>query len=131
MREVKVKTLPPGKFAQTVSVGALSLLADEEVTDGGTDLGPAPFEWLLSSLGACTSMTLKMYADRKGWPLESCEVTLTGVNAPNGLSIMRTVQLTGALSEEQRTALLGIANKCPVHKALSNPITITTTSLSP
>ncbi len=74
MREVTVRTQPPGKHTQTIQVGANTLIADEPIEAGGNDLGPAPHELLLSALGACTSMTLKMYADRKGRPLAAVDV---------------------------------------------------------
>ena len=74
MREVIVKTEPARKLTQAIEVGPLRSLADEPVELGGDDLGPAPFELLLSSLGACTSMTVKMVADRRGWPLEGVVV---------------------------------------------------------
>ncbi len=128
MREVTVHTLPTHKHTQTVTVGANQLIADEPVESGGNDLGPAPHELLLAALGACTSMTLKMYADRKGWPLSEVDVKLTGekVAGESGQRyvIKRSITLSGDLSAEQREGLLAIANKCPVHKTLSNPITI-------
>lgn len=128
MRPVTVTTLPPNKHTQTVRVGEHSLIADEPLDVGGNDLGPAPHEWLLSALGACTSMTLKIYADRKGWPLQSCDVKLTGekVTGEKGQEylIKREITLVGDLTPEQREGLLVIAGKCPVHKTLTNPIRI-------
>lgn len=123
MRPVTIQTTPSHKHTQTVLVATHSLLADEPVDLGGEDLGPAPHEWLLAALGACTSMTMKMYADRKGWALQACEVKLTGTKGPEFL-IKREITLTGDLTPEQRDGLLAIANKCPVHKTLSNPIKI-------
>lgn len=131
MREVTVRTLPPGKHTQSVEVGAIKIVADEPLDAGGDDLGLAPHELLLSALGACTSMTLKIYADRKGWPLQACEVKLTGEKVPGEkgqeLLIKRTISLTGDLTPEQREGLLAIASKCPVHKTLSNPIRLEST----
>jgi putative redox protein len=98
-------------FRQTVRIGEHTLVADEPVSGGGQDAGPAPHEWLLAGLGVCTSMTLGMYARRKGWPLEDVEVT---------------VRVAGDLTDEQRTRLLEIANKCPVHRTLSGKIVIET-----
>lgn len=125
MREVIVKTEPARKLTQAIEVGPLRSLADEPVELGGDDLGPAPFELLLSSLGACTSMTVKMVADRRGWPLEGVVVKLTATPG-TPFAIKRDVTLTGPLTDEQRTSLLAIANKCPVHRVLSGPITIDT-----
>lgn len=124
MRPVTVTTLPANKHTQTVKVAAHSLIADEPADMGGNDLGPAPHEWLLAALGTCTSMTLKMYADRKGWPLQSCDVKLTGTKGGAEFLIKREITLTGDLTSEQRAGLLAIADKCPVHKTLSNPIKI-------
>ncbi len=107
--------------------GHLTWLADEPTDVGGGDTGPAPFELLLSSLGACTSITLKMYAARKGWALTEAEVTLTLASAPGespGSIITRRIALHGELDDTQRARLLQIANACPVHKLLSQPISI-------
>jgi len=123
MRDVTVRTLPPGKHTQSVEAGALKIIADEPLDMGGTDLGLAPHELLLAALGACTSMTLKMYADRKGWPLQAASVKLTAEKGAE-YRIKREVTLTGDLTAEQRQSLLAIANRCPVHKTLTNPITI-------
>ncbi len=121
-REVTVSTAS-GKFRQQVRVGDIELAADEPKSVGGDDAGPAPHELLLAGLGACTSMTLKMYAERKGWPLERVEVKL---NATRGAAfvIERRIALQGPLDAEQRARLLEIANKCPVHKTLSGQISI-------
>lgn len=123
MREVTVRT-DSGKFAQTITSGPHTLAADEKAEQGGDDKGLEPHEFVLAGLGACTSMTLKMYADRKEWPLQSVEVTLTGERGERDYKITRRITLTGPLDEEQRKRLLEIANKCPVHKTLSGTITI-------
>jgi putative redox protein len=116
-----------GKIRQTVRVGPHSLVADEPVAAGGEDAGLAPHEWLLAGLGACTSMTVKMYADRKGWPLESIEVSVDGEHEGGAFVMKRAVRVKGDLTEEQRTRLLEIANKCPVHKTLTGTIRIEST----
>lgn len=125
-------------FAQEISVGRHRLVADEPVADGGTDTGPTPYDLLLSALGACTSMTLTLYARRKAWPLESVTVTLRNAKIhaadcedcekQNGLldHFERDIELHGTLTDEQRTRLLEIANKCPVHKTLTSEIHVTT-----
>lgn len=123
MREAHVATAG-GKFKQDVTVGPHHLTADEPVAAGGTDEGPAPHDFILVALGACTSMTVKMYADRKGWPLERVDVRLTMTGEGSAHTIHRVVKLEGALSDEQRTRLLEIAGKCPVHKTLTGTIAI-------
>jgi putative redox protein len=111
---------------QLFAPGGHELIADEPEELGGTNLGPAPGELLMLSLASCTAITVRMYADRKTWPLESVavEVDLEKVDTTNRFK--REVKLTGALSDEQRQRLLQIANACPVHKVLTGPIEIET-----
>jgi putative redox protein len=131
-REVRVQTDPAGKFRQTLLDGPHHLISDEPVDAGGDDAGPSPHELLLLALGSCTSMTLKLYADRKGWPLRSAEVRLTlervrrEAPGPTGDAVVihRTIQLEGDLDADQRQRLLEIAGKCPVHKTLTGEIDI-------
>ena len=104
--------------------GKHTWLADEPESIGGGDRGPTPVSLLLSSLGACTSITLKMYAQRKGWPLTDVHVALAMQTGDDGSTIDRQIVLKGELSEEQRERLLQIANACPVHKILTRSITI-------
>lgn len=114
-------------FVQEIRAGAHALLADEQVSNGGTDRGPTPHALLLAALGACTSMTVSMYARRKQWPLEDVRVALRHWKDDAGEHIERAIELVGELDVEQRARLLEIANKCPVHRTLSAPIDIRTT----
>lgn len=103
-----------------------TIIADEPEENGGKDLGFSPNELLASALAACTSATLKMYAGRKGWDLQEVklDVTLDWVAQDNKTVINRKITLLGALDETQRARLLAIAERCPVHKILTNPIEI-------
>src|SRR5882762_6617178 len=123
MRSVNV-TSDSGKFRQNIQVGPHLLYADEPTELGGEDAGPEPHEFLLTALGACTSMTVKMYAERKGFALNSVRVELRGDKTADAFVIHRDIFLEGDLSDAERTRLLEIAEKCPVHKTLSGTIRI-------
>lgn len=126
------------KFLQEVSAGNHQFLADEPTKWGGTDQGPNPYDFLLASLGACTSMTLRGYANRKKWPLERVTISLShekihaadceACETKDGKvdQIERTITLEGPLSEEQKTRLLEIADRCPVHRTLESEIHVVT-----
>ena len=103
-------------------------LADEPVADGGGDEGFSPSELLASALATCTCVTLRMYADRKGWPLEDVRTTVNFSRdaALNVSNIVRSITLVGPLSDTQHQRLMTIANSCYIHKTLSNPIHINT-----
>ena len=112
-----------GRYQQQVTAGQHHLIADEPASMGGADAGPAPFDFIMSGLGACTSMTLRMYAERKELPLTKVSVELSHdkveIEGVQRDRITRHITLEGDLSPEQRQRLLEIANKCPVHRALS------------
>ena len=137
-RRVVVQETRDGKLQQQVTVGPHRMLADEPASIGGADTGPNPYEFLLSGLGACTSMTMRMYADRKALPLDRVTVTLSHrkIHAKDceecetkvGMldHIERVIAIEGDLDAEQRQKLMEIADKCPVHRTLTSEIHITT-----
>ena len=140
MAEVTVRSLRNLKVQ--IQTGAHTLIADEPISAGGEDDGPDPYSLLLSALGACTSMTLHLYAKQKGWPLEGVEVVLTHnkqyardcqdceTKAGKIDEIRRRIRLDGPLDDAQRARLMEIAAKCPVHRTLTGEIKIRDTILS-
>lgn len=116
-------------YATTLDNGRCQIIGDEPPEDGGTDLGFSPSELLAAALATCTCVTLRMYADRKNWPLEDvkAKITFERDKTQNTSHLKRELQLVGELSEEQRQRLMAIAELCFVHKTLTNPITIDTT----
>jgi len=124
------------RYAQTILVGHHLFHGDEPFDVGGRDAGPNPFELLLAALGTCTSITVRMYADRKGWPLQDVQVRLAYTTLPAGDCGTSNTELTdgiqeelivvGDLSEAQRKRLAEIAARCPVHRTLGSPIQICT-----
>jgi putative redox protein len=132
-----------GSFYTEIGVRHHALVADEPSSVGGEDLGPTPYDYVLAALGSCTSMTLQMYAGRKGWPLEEARVRLRHqkVHAQDCESceredhrldmIDREIELVGALDKEQRARLMEIADRCPVHRTLDRGVRIETTQRTP
>ena len=130
-----------GRYTQLVQAGRHHLLADEPTSVGGDDAGPGPFDFLLAALGACTTMTLRMVAERKGWPLAPIEVTLAhrhihandcaDCESTDGkvLEIDRTIRLPSSLEPAMQQQLLEIADRCPVHRALSGEIKVRTRAI--
>jgi len=135
MAEVIVRSL--GNLRQEINAGAHTFYADEPVDAGGDNAGPDPYELLLAALGACTSMTLQLYARRKGWPLEDVEVRMShrrdyardcqdcDTQPVQIDQIERRITLKGQLDQAQRTRLLEVAEKCPVHRTLTGTIKVT------
>lgn len=135
---VLVREAGEGKFAQDIVAGAHVFRADEPESFGGDDSGPGPYDLLLAGLGACTAMTLRMYAERKKWPLAHVNVRLRHekIHAEDCIDcetregkldrIARRLTLEGDLDPEQRKKLLEIADKCPVHKTLTSEVKIET-----
>ena len=137
-RHVVVRETRNSKFQQTITLGPHHMLADEPVAAGGEDSGPGPYDFLLAGLGACTSMTMRLYADRKTLPLDRVTVTLkhSKIHAEDcaecetrtGMldQIDRVIKIEGALDEDQRKRLMEIADKCPVHRTLTSEVRIVT-----
>ena len=139
-RSVVVRGSAAG-FAQEIHMGRHRIVADEPASAGGTDTGASPYDLLLAALGACTSMTVSMYARRKSWPLEEVTVHLrhsrihatdcADCETKEGMldRIERDIHFTGPLTDEQRSKLMEIANKCPVHGTLTSEIDIQTRAI--
>ena len=127
-----------GAFTQEVVVGPHQLTADEPKDMGGDDEGPTPYDLLLAALGSCTSITVTMYAQRKGWPLQDITVRLwhSRIHATDCAEcdtkqgkidrIELDIEFAGPISSEQRSKLLEIAKKCPVHRTLTSETNIKT-----
>ena len=124
------------RFVQNITVGPHSLQGDESVDVGGSDAGANPHELLLAALGTCASITVRMYAERKQWPLDGVRIELsyaqthssaTGSgDGKNADEIEMDISFWGYLSDEQRERLLQVAGKCPVHRILTSSIPIRT-----
>ncbi len=135
---VVVQETGEGRFTQRIAAGPHALRADEPESVGGFDSAPGPYDLVLAGLGACTSMTLRMYAERKKWPLEQVTVTLqhAKIHAEDCANcetasgkldrIERRLALTGDLDAAQRSKLLEIADKCPVHRTLESEVLVAT-----
>ena len=131
------------RFVQNISVGPHVFQADEPNENGGKDAGPDPFELILAALGACASITVQMYADRKQWPVEGVHVALSYTRVPaedrgdfdTKMGMVDGIEMgmffDGDLSEDQQRRLLEIAGKCPIHRLLSSPVSIQTKLLAP
>lgn len=135
---VEVEETLTGRYMHSLRTGRHVLTADEPRASGGNDAGPGPYEYLLMALGACTGMTLRMYAELKKLPLDRVRVRLSHrrVHAKDCADcltkdgkideITREIVLEGDLADEQRQRLLGIADRCPVHRTLTAELKIRT-----
>jgi putative redox protein len=127
---VVVQETGNGPYAQVVTTGHHLLGADEPERLGGRDSGPSPYQFLMAGLGACTTITLRMYAMRHNWPLEMTSVLVSHRKAvaeggkPSSDTFERKIYLTGDLSDEQRRRLLEIADRCPVSETLRRASTV-------
>lgn len=120
---VTVSETGEGVFTQQVTASNHAFTTDEPIDIGGLDKGPAPYDLLLAALGSCTSMTLRMYARQKNWPVGKISVQLTHHKETDAEGkkkdiITRVITLEGSLDDAQKARLLEIANKCPVHRTL-------------
>jgi uncharacterized OsmC-like protein len=134
-QNITIRETGKGLYQNRITIGKHQLMASEPEDLGGDDSGPTPMELAAAALGACTTITLRMYANRKGWPLERISATVNHKKGPREVCadedddtdhkpglidiFTRTIIFEGPLSAEQRQRLMQIADKCPVHKALS------------
>lgn len=118
-------------YAQEIHARDHTFWADEPTELEGLDSGPTPFELLLAAIGSCTTVTMRMYARRKDWPLEQLRIRLTHEKAKRDGEevdlIQKEIEMTGELSNEQRERLLEVADRCPVHRAITGNLKIETT----
>ena len=119
-------------YAQSIATGGFELISDEPVSAGGGNAGPAPYGLVLAGLGSCTAITLKMYADRKGWDIGTLKVSLTLEKDADGNNlVVRTLSTNAALDDTQWHKLIEIAGKTPVTKTLQTGATITAARARP
>jgi putative redox protein len=124
IRDVTAGWVDGATLAAHIEVGPHRLRADEPVDKGGGDTGPTPHQLLLAALSACTTLTLRFYAQRKGWPLTDAHVTVHGEHQDGRYVISRQIELEGTLDDEQRARLIEIADRCPVHRTLTGEIVV-------
>jgi putative redox protein len=125
MRKV-VSQFGEGPLQQKLSTGDLQYLSDAEISKGGSGTGPSPHEFLGAALAACTSMTLKMYSERKSINLKNAIVTVDIERHDDVEVFTRHIELIGDLDDQQRARMLEIAQRCPIHKALAGEVQIKT-----
>ncbi|MFC5478780.1 OsmC family protein [Massilia suwonensis] len=115
-----------GPLQQVIQIGPHTLLTDASVEAGGEGSGPLPHDLLAAALAACTTLTVNLYARRKGWPLEEVRVAVSHGQEGQAYAFHRRIEYVGALGAAEKERLTAIANQCPVHKTLSGQIAITT-----
>jgi len=115
-----------GPLQQVIEIGKHRILTDVKPESGGADSGPEPHDILAAALAACTTLTVSLYARRKGYPLDEIKVSIKHGQEGAAYGLHRTIEYVGALDDEAKARLTDIANKCPVHKTLSGTIQITT-----
>jgi putative redox protein len=121
-----IATIGRDKYATTLRNGVHTVFSDEPADVGGKDSAPSPGDYLRMSLASCTAITLRMYADRKGFQIEEIKVAVRSEPAEGKTVFFVQVHLTGSLDKDQRSRMLQIANACPVHKVLTNQIVVNT-----
>jgi putative redox protein len=129
----RVRDDGPHSLKAHIEVGGQRFLGDEPVPAGGTGLGPSPHDLLSAGLAECTAITLRLYADRKAWPLEGVEVEVRHEVQPEASPrdlFHRSVKLIGPLDDDQKARLLEIADRCPVHRTLTTGSRIETKTLA-
>jgi len=124
--EIHVQKAAEGNLMQVVTAGINQFLVDVPAVQGGEDAGPDPHDLLDAALGACTALTVTMVARRKQMPLDDLKVTIRHLEEGGVYRLTRTLEFVGALTDEQKAYLTGIASKCPIHKALSGRFEIST-----
>jgi putative redox protein len=121
-----IATISTEMYVTELKTDTHLLQADEPTDNGGKDLGPSPGDLLRMSLASCTAITLRMYANRKNLGVQQIEVMVSSEQQEGKTTFRRSIEITGSLTAEQNVRMLQIANACPVHKMLTNPIEIET-----
>ena len=123
---VRVVETGEGRYANHVTMGSHSLISDEPERLGGDNLGPNPFDLLGAALAACTSMTIRMYAERKGWDVQNLTVSVDHQRDRGHDTFTRIISFDGPLGEEERERLIDVSHRCPVHRVMEGSATILT-----
>ncbi len=127
---IATATIGTEVYQTELVAGAHTLIADEPEGNGGKDMGPQPGDFLRMSLASCTAITLRMYANRKKFDIHQIRVSVSNGPTTDKTILQTDIEITGNITEEQRTRMMQIAKLCPVHKMLTKPIEIETSLLS-